>query len=261
MILRVVWLFLALLLTGGCATQSVSQRSARRFDFSKDTFHYANELLWVYFRDPSTGKMNHRRQEPVPDYTHHCFVVARSTKQFFELARFEPSQPKLDEDGYRKLVKQLMRESPRHIPADKIVFPGYADLRSFSTDYEHLLKEECGGAWQSYVQRGHWRMIMPFSNARNDREVANLRKNIDRNGMAVVHVECFPKLSINHAVVFYDYQTTRDGVDFTTYDPNSPQKPRIVHYDTTSHRFHFPETNYYGGGEVKIYEVYHRWNY
>ena len=40
---------------------------------------------------------------------------------------------------------------------------GVADLRAFSQAHERLLKDECGSTLESYFQRGHWRMIMPFS--------------------------------------------------------------------------------------------------
>ena len=48
------------------------------------------------------------------------------------------------------------------------MIPGYENLRTFSEARESLLKETCGGQMQSYVQRGHWRMILPF--ARNGQE-------------------------------------------------------------------------------------------
>src|ERR1044071_1051658 len=71
-----------LLAASGCANgdRFVSRRS---FDFQTDTFSYANELVWEYHFDQN-GKWVHQRSEPEPDYTHHCFVVARSARQFFQ---------------------------------------------------------------------------------------------------------------------------------------------------------------------------------
>ena len=59
-----------------------------RLTFSADTFAYANQLTWIYGHD-ANGKWTSHRREPKPDYTLHCFIVARSTAQFFLTARFD----------------------------------------------------------------------------------------------------------------------------------------------------------------------------
>src|SRR5881628_1141479 len=75
-------LFLALF-AAGCASSSRQQSFSRPFTFGHDTFAYANELVWEYQFDDATGKTSHHKRVPPPDYTHHCFVVARAAKQFF----------------------------------------------------------------------------------------------------------------------------------------------------------------------------------
>jgi hypothetical protein len=75
-------LFLALWVAG-CATPGGGLGGAgRSFVFEEDTFSYANELVWEYGYDEQ-GRWRGRAREPKPAYTHHCFVVARSAKQFF----------------------------------------------------------------------------------------------------------------------------------------------------------------------------------
>ena len=154
---------LVLALLCGCAAHTPFVGS-RPFDFQKDTFAYANELVWEYHFDPN-GKWVHQRREPPPDYTHHCFVVVRSARQFFQNAKFDPTLPVADDATYRRLIRAVVAIDPaRVVPEEKrIVIPGYADLRSFSEAREALLKSECGGAWHSYFQRGHWRMVFPFN--------------------------------------------------------------------------------------------------
>src|SRR6266496_536599 len=101
------WLvFLTGLLLAGCATSPRSTPDARHFIFERDTFAYANELVWEY-RFDAQGKWTHRRHEPKPDYTHHCFVVARSAKQFFQNARFDPALPKADSSTYRRRIHEV----------------------------------------------------------------------------------------------------------------------------------------------------------
>src|SRR5215471_7815477 len=88
----------------GCATPEQTRVvTNRKFDFQKDTFAYSNDLIWEYYFDEK-GDWVHRRRQPRPDYTHHCFVVARTARQFFLNARFDPTQPVADEDTYRRLI-------------------------------------------------------------------------------------------------------------------------------------------------------------
>lgn len=104
-------------------------------------------------------------------------------------------------------------------------------------------------------------MIMPFSKEQRDRNALELMDSIRRNGVAVTHVVAFPALTINHALVVYESVKTDTGIDFTAYDPNSPDAPVVLHFDSDTHQFSFAENRYFGGGVIDAYEVFHRWNY
>src|SRR6266571_3723180 len=137
-----VWLiFLAGLLLSGCASSRPSAAGSRHFMFEQDTFAYANELVWEY-RFDEHGKWTHRLREPKSDYTHHCFVVARSAKQFFQNARFAPALPKADSATYRSRIREVVTANARNgLPEEeKIIIPGYPNLRAFSQEQEGLLK-------------------------------------------------------------------------------------------------------------------------
>jgi hypothetical protein len=253
---------LASLLLAGCATPRPSAAGSRHFIFGQDTFAYANELVWEYHFD-ERGKWTHRSRELTSDYTHHCFVVARSAKQFFLNARFAPDLPKADSATYRRRIREVVSVSPRRkLPVEKrIVSPGYANLRAFSQGQEGLLKAQCGGAWQSYFQRGHWRMIWPFSRQQQRQTAGHLMREIKQNAPPVVHLVRFPSLAINHAVVLFDVRETADRIEFAAYDPNSPEEPATLTYDRARRSFSFPANSYFPGGRVDVYEIYHNWCY
>ena len=262
-VVRISWLAAGLAL---CACSNpCSQRgsSDRHFRFDQDTFGFANELVWRYDIDPQTGATTHTRRKPAPDYTHHCFVVARSARQFFQHARFDATRPKADDAAYRRLVRRVVSLDPgRELPEDeKIVLPGYANLREFSQADEALLKAECGGIWRSYFQRGHWRMILPFRRPSQERMARQLADAVHRNRPPVVHLVRFPSLSINHAVLLFDVKETPDEVQFSTYDPNDPDKPILLTFDRRERKFTYPRNHYFTGGWVNVYEVYRQWNY
>lgn len=250
-------LALALILSGCANLQTTGPANPRPFDFSGDTFAYANELVWKYAYD-ANGKWMSKRREPPPEYTHHCFGVARSAKQFFLHARFDPTQPAAGEAACRRLIRQVLSRSPRTSTPEesRIMIPGYANLREFSRAHAALLKQECGGAWRSYVQRGHWRMLLPFSRAHQEFTAAQLAESLKLNRPAVVHVVRFPQLSINHAVLLFDSTETETEIRFATYDPNQPDKPATLTYDRASRTFRFPPIDYFVGGPVDVYEIY-----
>src|SRR5260370_992084 len=103
---------LALTALCGCASTRPATSDTRRFDFQRDTFAYANGLVWDYGYDTNGVWRSHKRV-PRPDYTQHCFVVARAAKQFFENARFDPLQPVAEETTYRRLIRRVVSTSPR----------------------------------------------------------------------------------------------------------------------------------------------------
>jgi len=255
-----VAVFLLLILFSGCSSPArLKHASARQFDFARDTFSYPNELVWEYSFNEN-GKWTGHRRAVKPTYSQHCFVVARSACQFFQNAVFDPGLPMVEEETYRKLVRRLISTNPREaLPEDrKIVFPGYADLRSFSQVHGRLLKEECGGAWQCYFQRGNWRMIFPFSRHHQQNVAEQLKTRLDRKSVAVVHVVRFPQLSINHAMLMFGVEETSNEIHFLTYDPNEPEKQVRITYDRAARTFYLPANAYFSGGRIDVYPIYDR---
>jgi hypothetical protein len=253
---------LAVMLSGCASAERRPRISSRPFEFKRDTLAYPNELVWFYGYD-AEGKWQSHRREPTPDYAQHCFVVARTVRQFFENARFEPGLPVADAATYRQLVRRVVATSPswRVAEADRVVFPGYADLRTFSQAHEKLLKEECGGAWRSYVQRGNWRMIFPFSRSQQAEMAQQLLTHLTPDHPVVLHLSRFPQLSINHAVVVYEAKPSEKQIEFAVYDPNQPEQPTVLTFNRATRTFLFPQCSYFPGGRVDVYEIYWKWDY
>ena len=254
--------FVGLLLTGCSAPRAAATASDRQFTFGKDTFAYSNELVWEYGFDEK-GAWSGAKRQPGPDYSLHCFVMARAAAQFFEYATFDPALPAADEATYRRRVGQVVNRSIRkHSPAsEKIVFPGYANLHDFSRDHERLLKAECGSAVESYFQRGHWRMIFPFSRGHQKSTASELARELGEGEIAIVHLVRFPKLTINHAVLVYGVSREPNHWVFLAYDPNNATQPLLLTYDSKIRTFLLSPSDYFAGGRVDVYQVYHRWYY
>lgn len=230
----------------------------RPFQHPDDTFGFRNDTLWSYSRDPVTGRQRHLRRDPPPEYHLRCFVMARSAKQFFAHARFNPQAARADTATYARRLRDVVSRSPRSVSddRDRVEFPGYANLREFSLDHAPLCQEHLGGAWQSYVQRGHWRMIMPYTRRGQLREALKLVESVRHHRAPVVHVFTFPALTINHSVLAYDVEESPERWRFQTYDPNSPDEVLTLDFDRRRRQFSMPPTLYFLGGDINAYEVY-----
>lgn len=246
--------FSLLLLVSGCAT---STSTPRPFNFQTDTLSYSNQLVWEYRLDPATGKTITSKREPPPTYTHHCFVMVRAARQFFDHAQFDPSLP--GATNYTPFVRKVLARSPRKSSSgdEKVVIPGYANLREFSRDHTELLQRKSGGAWQSYFQRGHWRMILPLTRGHQQRTVEHLLADLQQHRPAIVHIVRFPSLAINHALLVYAAEESSDQIRFFAYDANDAETPVPLTYHCKDRRFSLPPNDYFpSGGRVDVYRIF-----
>ena len=243
------------------AKTNSDKTGARRFEFARDSFAFANELLWEYQFDPAARKMNFRKREPKPDYALRCFVLARVARQFLYHARFDAGQKVAEDETYRQLIDKIVSRNPR-TPCEtenQIVIPGFASLREFSAAREKLLKAGCGGAWRSYFLRSHWRMIFPISRRHQKCTAKNLFAAIRKNFPPIIHLVKFPSLTINHGMILFDVAETEGGLEFSAYDPNDPEKPVLLKFDHAAKKFSLPANSYWAGGELNIIEIYRGW--
>ena len=230
----------------------------RTFQFERDTFAYPHELVWKYHFDPVTGAMSVENSNPPPTYFHRCFVMVRATRQFFYHARFEPDMPPVDTGTYEKLIREVVARNPRKPCSEKerIVIPGFEGLREFSQTHEVLLKAECGAAWESYFLRSHWRMIFPMMPWHRSRMARKLKKSLPKRGLTLVHLFKFPKITINHGVVLFGFTELDQTIEFDVYDPNIPEHPVKLVYEKKRRQFTFAPNRYWGGGPLKVVEIY-----
>jgi hypothetical protein len=238
-----------------------TETGGRRFEFERDSFAFANELVWTYQTDAVTGKRSLRPRQPKPDYAHRCFALARVARQFFYHARFAADQKVSADEVYRHRIRAVMSRNPRTTcrPEERIVIPGFAGLREFSRAHEKLLKAECGGAWRSYFLRSHWRMIFPFSRAHQARTAAALVAALQKNRLPIVHLVKFPSLTINHCIVLSGVAETGRGLDFESYDPNNSESPERLTFDRASQTFFLSPNACWPGGELNVSHISRSW--
>lgn len=235
-----------------------SQCFERTFLFERDTFAFANDLVWQYRFDPDTAAMNHTPSDAPSDYTHRCFVMVRAARQFFYHAFFDKTLPAVEQPVYRRLVRAVVARNPR-VPChetERIIIPGYGCLRSFSQAHAPLLKAECGKAWECYFLRSHWRMVFPISRAYQDHMARQLVESMRIRRAPIAHLFLFPRIRINHGVLLFGLRESENTILFDVYDPNMPDAPTTLSFDRASRTFMFPKNFYWGGGGLNLYEIY-----
>src|SRR5438309_7626220 len=95
----------------------------RRFEFERDTFAFATQLVWEYHFDEATGATAARRRVPAPDYALRCFVLVRAARQFLYHARFDAGAPPAPDEVARAQVRAVLARNPRRPspPGQRIV--------------------------------------------------------------------------------------------------------------------------------------------
>jgi hypothetical protein len=230
---------------------------AKPFAFPADTFSFSNELYFDYQVKPGGGlTIQERANGKVPDYSRHCFILVRAVLQFHKFAEFRPDFPRASDEEYRRRILQLSRIPVWSSgPKEKIQFPGYTDLHSFSADRALVLQKNLGLWWPSFWRLGNWRIVLPVPRSGQKRLAYRLRENLDRGPIQSVYMTRFRPL--NHCLVIYRYEAQPDGdLVFLVYDVN--QRGKVVHlrYRGSDESFYFDKTWYYPGGLVNVLPLY-----
>lgn len=254
--LLVPWLFL------GCAAGSIpSARDRFPFRFPEDSFAFANQTIMEYEFDPVTRAVSWHPKERTPEFALRCGAMARAARQFYSVARFDPSAPVADDRTYEQLIREVLDTDPRNPPSGRVLIPGYRDLRDLSDARPSLLKALLAGPWETYLQRGNWRMIFPFGPDQQQQVAGQLLHELARGWPPIVHVLRFPERTINHLVLIFDAEQTPAEIRFRVYDPNDSERPVELVFDRGARIFSYSATSFFPGGPVKAYEVYDGWLY
>ena len=227
------------------------------FQFPQDTFSFSNNLYFDYRPDESGHIIAHRRNPAdIPDYCRHCFVLVRSVLQFYRFAKFAPNLPRISQEAYRQRILEVAKYPPWSAgPAQKIEFPGYPDLYTFSVDQTLLLQKNLGIWWPSYWRLGNWRIVFPAPRSGQEHFANWLRQRLDAGQIEAVYITRFKP--INHCLIAYRYTAEADGdLIFFVYDVNQPGKLVHLRYRAADQSFYFDPTWYYVGGLVSAMKLY-----
>ncbi len=230
------------------------------FCFDRDTFGFANQTVFEYheghasLRRPSATKRD--------AYNRHCFVMSRTAMQFKKFARFEPHSAALDDSALAARIRAVTRQPAWTEPLpdnQRIVFPGYKDLKQMSKARRELVQLSIGHGWPSYFRISNARMMFQDGTGYQERTHAALNAGLARGELFVAFLTTYPRFSINHSVLIYRLKSSspNPGEDrYLVYDPNHPESPRDLTWSARDRAFSYQKDWDFIGGLVRVYQVY-----
>lgn len=240
-----------------------SSAAASDFRFDRDTVGFANATVFEY-REGHPSLRQREKGEP-KRYTRRCFVLCRTMMQFQKFARFDPHAAPLDDRALAARIRNVTRRAAwgKPLPADqRVVFPGYADLRAMSEARREVVRANIGLGWPTYFRLGNVRMLYEHDSSYHKETHANLNAALTRGELFAGFLTTYPRLSINHAVLVYKREATSQngGIDrYLVYDPNHPESPRELTWSSGDHAFAYQKDWDFIGGFVRVYQIYGKW--
>ena len=241
-----------------------SSAVASDFCFDRDTVSFANSTVFEYRQGHPHLRRQREKGEP-KRYTRRCFVLCRTTMQFQKFARFDPHAPALDDKALAARIRNVTRRAAwgKPLPPDqRIVFPGYTNLRAMSKARREVVRANIGLGWPTYFRLGNFRMLFEHDSSYHKETHANLDAALARSELFVGFLTTYPHLSINHAVLVYKRKpaSQNDGIDrYLVYDPNHPESPRELTWSSHDHAFAYQKDWDFIGGFVRVYQIYGKW--
>jgi hypothetical protein len=239
--------------------------SASDFNFYRDTFAFQNATVFKYYKGIAFLRSPSENKNPANEYSRRCFVMARAAMQFHKFARFEPRAVPLNDRTLAARVREVARRAPWREPspdAQRVVFPGYANLREMSKAREAVVKEKIGLGWPSYIRLGNSRMFFQRSASYQERAHETLNATLARGDFFIAYLTTYPRLSINHGVLIYARKNSQPKSDverYLVYDPNHSESPRELTWSANQRSFSYQKDVDFVGGQVRVYQCYGKW--
>src|ERR1043166_2492611 len=244
-------------------TFACADTASSNFRFDRDTFAFANQTVFEYHEGHASLRKSSATKRDA--YNRHCFRVSRTAAQFKKFARFEPRSKPLDDASLAARVRDLTRQAAWGSPLpdnQRIVFPGYKDLKEMSKARREVVQLNIGHGWPSYFRISNARMIFQPGAGYQEQTHAHLNAALARGQLFVGFLTTYPRFSINHSVLVYKRKSfsPNPGVErYLVYDPNHPESPRELTWSPHTRSFSYQKDWDFVGGYVRVYQVYGKW--
>jgi hypothetical protein len=233
-----------------------------QFRFDRDTFAFQNATVLKYKDGIAFSRPKLDGDHPANKYTRRCFVMTRAAMQFRKFARFDPRGNRLTDGELAARIREVARRAPWSDPLpenQRIVFPGYANLREISGAQPQVFQDNIGGGFMSYFRPSNIRMVFLQGREYQEKIHASVDAALAREDLFVAFVTTYPKMSINHVILIYGRKKSHPGDElerYFVYDPNHAEAPRELTWSPRERAFAYQKDIDFIGGFVRVYQVY-----
>jgi hypothetical protein len=240
---------------------AVGHAATANFNHARDTFAFANATVFKYYHGIAFLRARSTTDER-DLYTRRCFVMTRAAMQFHKFARFDSHGIPLDDRVLAAHVRAVTRRAPWRaaLPQnERIIFPGYANLREMSKARTAVVQQNIGLGWPTYIRLGNFRMFFQRDRRYQEKTHTNLDAVLDHGELFVGYLSTYPSLAINHSVLVYARKPVRfnNGIEhYLVYDPNHPEAPRELTWSAKDRTFIYQKDSDFIGGSVRVYQSY-----
>jgi len=248
--------------TSALVSGAVFAGPASDFHYKPDTLAFANSTVFGYSQGKIVSGHNPATKEKTHRYTRRCFIMSRTVEQFHKFARFDPRAGAISDEELAHRIRVVTHRQPwldPWPPAQRVVFPGYRNLRELSEARASVLQQNIGLGWPTYARVGNFRMFFLHSHSYQDKMHQAIERAMAQQGFFVAYLSDFPILHINHSVLVYAHERKRapDGTDrYLVYDPNHPDGPRELKWLPATRSFDFQKDEEFVGGFTRVFQVY-----
>jgi hypothetical protein len=238
---------------------------AAEFRFNRDILAFRNSTVFEYHGGYAYVRETARQEDKEKSYTRRCFVMTRTVVQFHKFARFDPHGTPLNDGALAARIRMVTRRHPwaEALPEnERIVFPGYADLRQMSEARGPILQKNIGLGWPTFARFGNMRMFFLRGEKYQEKTHANLNAVLDHGDLFIGYLSSYPWFTINHAVLVYARKPARsnNGIEhYLVYDPNHPDAPRELKWSPSMRIFNYQKDEEFVGGYTRVYQIYSKW--
>ena len=242
------------------AYEAPTGKAPRPVTYPADTPAFKNETIWNYVGgsvQPETEAHKEARQRG--EYSERCFVLSRSVVMFWKFARFDPTQPPLDEAGLAARIRQVTERSvwlPALAEKDRIVIPGYHNFHEATAAMPGVFQANLGLGWPFYFRMGNGVIAMWVSRHMEAALNDEIWHDLQMNTPTLIWAYRFPSLKLNHVLVVYSGTRDATGYHYHVYDPNYSTRYSHLDYDPAIRTFHFQSAYYFKGGPVTVRSIY-----
>ena len=105
----------------------------------------------------------------------------------------------------------------------------------------------------------NWRVVFPVQRGQQSTEARAVMDEIDAGHSVQLLVTNWPKPELNHGVVAYGYRAGPRGVEFEVWDPNDPQRPGVMTFESDRGRFEATRLFDTVPGPIRAFRMSHSW--